>query len=224
MPEIESRRRVAPRRFFEDGALEVAPRLLGCLLVNDSHRGPVVIRITEVEAYLGQGEDPGSHAFRGMTKRNSSMFLPGGHLYVYRSYGIHWCANVVVGPPDRAAAVLIRAGEVVFGTELATARRTAAGVVKRPLDLARGPGRLAAALGLTQEEDSADLCGGSRVTLYLPREQDEDRRSSAVGRSTRTGVAGEGAGLPHRYFLLGEPTVSPHRPVLGEKTTKSTGN
>ena len=107
-------------------ALEVAPALLGRLLVSDSPQGRVAVRLTEVEAYRGEGVDPGSHAYRGRTPRTGVMFGPPGHLYVYFSYGMHWCANVVCGPDGTASAVLLRAGEVVLGHDLARSRRPAA--------------------------------------------------------------------------------------------------
>ncbi|PZA21070.1 3-methyladenine DNA glycosylase, partial [Modestobacter versicolor] len=114
---------------------EVAARLLGCWVVTDRPEGRVALRLTEVEAYSGQGEDPASHAHRGPTPRAEIMFGPPGLLYVYFSYGVHWCANVVVGPAGRGSAVLMRAGEVVVGEPLARSRRPAARVAR---DLARG--------------------------------------------------------------------------------------
>ena len=108
-----------PRSFFARPALVVAPELLGCLL---THEG-VTVRLTEVEAYAGEGADPGSHAFRGRTPRTEVMFGEAGHLYVYFSYGMHWCANAVCGDEGVAQAVLLRAGEVVAGHELAASRR-----------------------------------------------------------------------------------------------------
>src|SRR5207245_1342891 len=116
---------------------EVAPALLGCLLV----AGGVTVRLTEVEAYGGHGADPGSHAHRGPTPRSAIMFGPPGRLYVYFSYGMHWCANVVTGLEGEASAVLLRAGEVIGGLEQARSRRPGS----RDDDLCRGPARLAKA-------------------------------------------------------------------------------
>lgn len=182
--------------------LEVAPALLGAFLA----AGGVRLRITEVEAYAGVDEDPGSHAHRGRTPRTEIMFGPAGRLYVYFTYGLHWCANVVTGPEGRASAVLIRAGEVVSGQEAACARRPGAG----DRDLCRGPARLAKALGLDGSALGVDLLDlGSPVRL-LPGSHDPVR----VRTGPRVGVAGEGAQRPWRFWLDGEPTVSPYRAAV----------
>ena len=123
--------------------------LLGGRITSDVGGARVVVRITEVEAYGGVGEDPGSHAFRRRTPRNATMFGRAGLAYVYFTYGMHWCLCVVTGPPDEASAVLVRAGEVIEGVDAARARRP--GACDR--DLARGPARLTVALGVTGEED-----------------------------------------------------------------------
>src|SRR3954463_1645778 len=127
-----------PREFFDRPVLEVAPDLLGRTLVRMTPDGPITVRLTEVEAYDGPN-DPGSHAYRGSTPRNSVMFGPAAHLYVYFTYGMHWCANAVCGPPGSASAVLLRAGQIVDGVETARSRRAAARLDR---DLARGPARL----------------------------------------------------------------------------------
>ena len=190
-----------PRTFFERPARELAPRLLGCHLV----AGEVVLRITEVEAYEGP-TDPGSHAYRGRTKRNATMFGEAGHLYVYRHMGLHSCCNIVASTVDHANGCLIRAGEVVEGVEIARARRSAAGVTRRDSDLAQGPGRLTVALGLSWLDDGLDLCDGSG--LYLA-----DRREP-VGEivvSPRIGLRPEATEPPEfhlRFHLAGDPTVS----------------
>jgi len=161
------------------------------------------LRITEVEAYLGP-QDPGSHAYRGMTRRNAIMFGPAGHLYVYFTYGMHVCANVVCGAEGEPTAVLLRAGEIVSGLEAARARRVTS---RSDADLARGPARLCVALGITLDDDGADLAAGP-----LRLEQPE-HPAAAVATGPRTGVSGPGGSTdyPWRFWLPGDPTVSPYR-------------
>lgn len=192
----------------------VAPLLLGGLLVSGIG-ARVVVRITEVEAYGGLGEDPGSHAHRRRTDRNATMFGPPGRAYVYFTYGMHWCLNVVVHGSETAGAVLIRAGEVTEGIAVARARRPAS---RSDRDLARGPARLAAALGVTGLQDGVDLrCVGSELRLILPAgvalPQAPSGRPATVHSGPRTGVAGPGSTTPWRFWLAGEPTVSPYRPA-----------
>ena len=177
--------------------LEVAPRLLGGVV----RHGEVAVRLTEVEAYDGAG-DPGSHAHRGETPRNRVMFGPPGFLYVYFTYGMHHCANVVCGPEGRAAAVLLRAGEVVDGLDRARERRP--GSSHR--DLARGPARLCRALGLDLTHDGADLAGGP-VRLELPATP-----VTEVSTGPRVGLR-LAPDRPWRFWLTGEPTVSAYRPA-----------
>ena len=186
-------------------AMDVAPLLLGSLLTSRVGGVPVTVRITEVEAYGGVGEDPGSHAFRRETPRNATMFGPPGRAYVYFTYGMHWCLNVVTGPTGSAGAVLLRAGEVVSGVDVARERRVSA---RSDRDLARGPARLTSALGVTGECDGLNLFGTRsllRLVLAEPVEVENVRVTA------RTGVGGEGAATPWRFFLLGEPSVSPYR-------------
>lgn len=173
---------------------EVAPRLLGSVL----RHGPVAVRLTEVEAY-GGADDPGSHAFRGRTRRNGVMFGPAGRLYCYLSHGLHVCANVSVGAEGDPGAVLLRAGEVVDGLEVARASRPGAG----DRDLARGPGRLCRALGVRLDHDGTDLVAGE-VTLALG----DPGRPIARGPRTGLRLASE---RPWRFWIEGEPTVSPYR-------------
>jgi DNA-3-methyladenine glycosylase len=111
-----------PRAFFDRPATEVAPDLLGCVLWHDSPAGLVAVRLVEVEAYMGS-DDPASHAYRGETKRNAVMFGPSGHVYVYFTYGMHFCANLVCQPAGQPEAVLLRAGEIITGADLAARRR-----------------------------------------------------------------------------------------------------
>lgn len=197
---------VPTARWYLRDSLAVAPDLLGAHLRVDGEPGAVVVRITEVEAYRGE-TDPGSHAFRGRSARNVAMFGAGGHLYVYFTYGMHWCANLVCGPEGEASAVLLRAGEVVEGVDLARSRRPAA---RRDVDLARGPARLAAALGLTRADDGAPVGPDRRVGLRVAR-----LPSPTVGSGPRVGVAGPGGdavAYPWRFWLPGEPSVSAYRP------------
>lgn len=194
------------RRVLARHPVDVAPLLLGAHLTA-LIGGTVTIRITEVEAYGGIGEDPGSHAHRRRTPRNQSMFGPPGHAYVYFTYGMHWCLNVVTHAPGDAGAVLIRAGEVVEGLEVARSRRPAA---RTDRDLARGPARLAAALGVTGEQDGVDLLDPTGALTLTGLVRTGTRNAPTAG--TRTGVSGEGADTPWRFWLPGEPTVSPHRP------------
>ena len=189
------------RELLRRSPLVVAPELLGSLL----SVGGVAVRITEVEAYLGVGDDPGSHSFRGQTKRNATMFGDAGHLYVYFTYGMHTCANIVCSPPGTSGGVLVRAGEIVEGVELARARRTTS---KSDADLARGPARLAVALGITMADDGVDLEQGRirlDVTAPLP--------PALIASSPRTGVSGPGGSdaYPWRFWIAGNPTVSPYK-------------
>lgn len=174
----------------------VAPTLLGATL----RHGGVAVRITEVEAYDG-ANDPASHAFRGRTARNEVMFGPAGHLYLYFTYGMHWAANVVCGPDGQAAGALLRAGTVVDGLELARSRRGRSS----DRDLARGPGRLCQALGLTGSERGADLFSGDGVRLDPPVEV-----AFEVSRGPRVGVSVE-ADRQWRFWITGSRYVSDYR-------------
>ena len=195
------------RASLTGAAPEIAPSLLGALLVSNIG-APVTLRITEVEAYAGIGQDPGSHAHGRRTERNAAMFGPPGHAYVYFTYGMHWCLNVVVHPADAAGAVLLRAGEIVEGLGAARARRPAA---RTDRDLARGPARLAQALGVTGEQNGIDLLDPTSTLRLIALTDPAPGRLIASG--PRTGVAGAGAPTPWRFWLDGDPTVSPHRPA-----------
>jgi DNA-3-methyladenine glycosylase len=193
------RRRPLPRSFYERPVLEVARDLLGSLV---SHAG-VTVRLTEVEAYAG-GHDPASHAFRGPTPRNAVMFGPAGHAYVYFTYGMHFCMNLVTGPGGQASAVLLRAGAVVDGLDAARERRPGA----RDRDLARGPARLTRALAVDRRLDGADVTRTSSPLRVLAGDPVAD---PAVRWGPRVGVSAAGE-LPWRAWLDGEPSVSPYRP------------
>lgn len=166
--------------------------------------GGVTVRITEVEAYAGTAQDPASHAHRGRTPRNTAMFGPAGHAYVYFTYGMHWCLNVVTGPDGEASAVLVRAGEVVTGLAQARSRRQAA---RSDADLARGPARLCAALGVDRSAYGRDLLGDGPVRLRPAREPVPD---PAVAAGPRVGVTGA-HDVPWRFWIAGDATVSAYR-------------
>lgn len=180
----------------EGDPLEVAPRLLNAVLTH----GGVSVRLTEVEAYAG-ADDPGSHAHRGPTDRNAVMFGAPGHLYVYFVYGMHHCANLVTGPAEEAGAVLLRAGEVVGGIELARERRPGSS----DRDLARGPARLCRALGIDLTDN------GVRPDLVPGESPDRISTGPRVGLR----LAAE---RPWRFWVSGDPTVSTYRPATPRRS------
>lgn len=165
----------------------------------------IVLRITELEAYDGE-DDPGSHAFRGLTPRNKTMFGDAGHLYVYRHMGLHSCCNIVASTKNHANGCLVRAGEVVDGLELARARRSAAGVTRKDRDLAQGPGRMTVVLGINWLDDGLDLCAPDSPIWVA------DRLSEPlVAMGPRIGLRPEATDPEHlhlRYRIPGDPTVS----------------
>jgi len=197
-------RQLIARPFYDRPVLEVARDLLGAIVVHDE----VALRLTEVEAYAG-GHDPASHAFRGPTPRTAVMFGPGGHAYVYFTYGMHFCVNLVCGPDGQASAVLLRAGAIVDGLEIARARRLGA----RDRDLARGPARLTVALGIDRAFDGADVTRADSPLRVLRGDAVPD---DAVRRGPRVGVS-MAAELPWRMWIDGEPTVSTYRPHTPRK-------
>jgi DNA-3-methyladenine glycosylase len=177
--------------------------LLGCLLSD----GVITLRLVEVEAYMGP-TDPASHSFRGPTTRNAAMFGPPGRLYVYFTYGMHWCMNAVCGPGGQPSAVLLRAGEIVAGQPEAEIRRPQV----RPVDRARGPARLARLLAVTGEFTGDDLTApGSPLTLRAgERVPDQDvMNGPRVGLNPRLGDA---AWWPWRWWVASSPAVSTFRP------------
>jgi DNA-3-methyladenine glycosylase len=192
-------------------SIEVAPLLLGAIV----HGRGVSVRLTEVEAYLGE-VDPGSHAFRGETRRNAVMFGTSGHLYTYFTYGMHVCANVVCSPAGVASALLLRAGEVVDGIELARERRTTS---RRDTDLASGPARLCVALGIRLDDDGDDLATGDI------RLEPASHPEPVVATGPRTGVSGEGGtdAYPWRFWIPGDPTVSPYKRSVPRVRRPATG-
>ena len=200
--------RVLTVSFFDRDVTVVARDLLGRIVESETDDGVVAVRLLETEAYAGE-DDAASHAWRGRTPRTEVMFGPPGRVYVYFTYGMHWCANVVCGPIGEASAVLLRAGEVVEGVPLARARRPG---VPRDADLARGPARLTRALGMDGSANGVDLYASGRYRLEQlerPIRQDEIRSGPRVGVS---GPGGDATAFPWRFWLDGEPTVSPYRP------------
>ncbi|MHB1490723.1 MAG: DNA-3-methyladenine glycosylase [Cellulomonas sp.] len=224
--------------WFEREVTVVARDLLGAELTTFTPEGTVTIRITEVEAY-GGAIDPGSHAFRGRTRRNAVMFEEPGRLYVYRHLGLHHCMNIVVGPTGTAAAVLLRAGEVVDGKALALGRRTASGAVRADVDLARGPARLAVALGVdlgwygrsVLDDDAlvlrvrgaqGDAGAGSGPTPADDAPAPAPDQAPVVASGPRVGVSGDGGDpqlFPWRFWLAGDRTVSAYRPAAPRRAT-----
>ena len=190
--------RTLPRSFYRRDPRVVAPELLNKVL----RLGELRARIVEVEAYCG-AEDPGSHAYKGPTRRNATMFGPPGHLYVYFTYGMHWCANAVCGDHD-GLAVLLRAAEPLAGLEAMRVARRGARVDR---DLLRGPARLCEGFGLTGADDGADLVKGPLVVA-----DDGEAPPSAPLQGLRVGLsAGRGELLPWRWAVPGSRYVS--RPV-----------
>lgn len=181
---------------------DVAPTLLGTQLSRYSPDGTVTVEITEVEAYSGE-TDPASHAYRGLTERNRVMFGEAGHLYVYFTYGMHWCANIVTGEPGQGWGLLLRAGRVVDGVTLARDRR---GPRVSDRNLARGPACVAQALGIDQALGGADVFAGS--PLMLKRGRPVAARDIATG--PRVGVR-LAADVPWRFWIAGDPTVSAYK-------------
>jgi len=203
------------REFFAGDARDVAQQLLGNLLVRDDGRAA---RLVEVEAYLGM-DDPGSHAFRGPTPRAKIMFGPPGYLYVYFSYGMHWCANVVCGPEGKACAVLLRAAEPLQGLDLMRLARSSGRRVggdgpekdKRmpDRDLCRGPGRLTEAFGVTGADNGLDLAAGRRSPARMWFADDGAAAPGRVVATRRVGLSKlRGAELPWRYVVEGSPFAS----------------
>jgi DNA-3-methyladenine glycosylase len=187
--------RVLARSFYDADAVELAPRLLNKLLV----RGPLAGRIVEVEAYRGD-DDPASHAYRGRTNRNATMFEGPGRLYVYFTYGMHWCANVVCSKKGTAGAVLLRAAVPVAGVEqMRAARQASRGRPVRDAVLTDGPAKLCQAFGIVLEDDGADLVTGDRELRLI---DDGTPPPERPGVSVRVGLS-RGTDLPWRFFVPG---------------------
>lgn len=212
--------------------VDVAPLLLGGELRTRVAGSTVHLRLTEVEAYHGQGTgpeaDPGSHARMGRTARNATMWGEPGHLYVYLSHGIHSCVNVVSGPAGRAGGLLLRAGEIVHGADAAAVRRGATapltGRVVR--DLARGPGRFGQAAGLRHPlHDGIDAITGAELEGATAELWLRDEPVADVAQGPRVGVAGIAGtdAFPWRFWIAGDPTVSPFRWGRGAQEASVSG-
>jgi DNA-3-methyladenine glycosylase len=187
-------------------AVTAARALLGCSL----RANGVTLRLVETEAYAGVGQDPGSHAHRGRTPRNGSMFGPPGTAYVYFTYGMHWCLNVACLPAGEGSAVLLRAGAVMDGWDVVRSRRP--GV--RDRDLARGPARLTRALAVDRAADGTSMLDGRGPVTLAPGEPVDP---ALVGTGPRVGVGGGGAATPWRFWIDGDPAVSAYRPAVARK-------
>ncbi len=186
------------REFFERPPDEVARDLIGMTLAVADAEDQILARIVETEAY-GGSDDPASHAYRGPTPRSAVMFGEAGHLYVYLSYGLHWCMNVVTEHPGTASAVLLRGAEIVSPTQ----RRGAGSPAQSVL---RGPGNVTRGLGVTGHDSGADCVGGAGRFRFIATSTDQ---AYSIGRSARVGLS-KARERPSRYFLEGHPAVSRH--------------
>ena len=198
--------RKLPLRFYLQDTVEVARSLLGCVLWRRTGDELIAGRIVETEAYLG-ANDSASHARRGLrSERNASMYLSGGHAYVYFTYGMHWCMNVVTQEADVAEAVLLRALEPVRGIDSIRKRRPKA---KRDFDLTNGPGKICMAFDIDRKLDGERLDG---ERLYITA-RDMEGVDEQIAVSARIGVenSGEASGWPLRFFLRGNRYVSGSR-------------
>jgi DNA-3-methyladenine glycosylase len=202
--------RPLPRAFYERPVLDVARDLLGAIVAH----GAVQVRLTEVEAYDGPN-DPASHAFRGETARNAVMFGPPGYAYVYFTYGMHFCVNLVCGPPGVPAAVLLRAGAVVRGREVAISRRPRSTL----RDLARGPARLTQALSIDRALNGADVTASRSPLRVLAGVPTDD---ALVRRGPRVGIS-RAVDWPWRLWIDGEPSVSVYRPYVPKRAVREDG-
>jgi DNA-3-methyladenine glycosylase len=196
------------RSFYERDALSVARDLIGCLFVyKHPEGGPLAVRLVETEAYRGP-LDPGSHGYRGMTARTRTMYGPPGRLYVYFTYGMHWCSNIVCGSDGVCEAVLLRAGEPVEGIELMRSNR--GGLVKDRL-LTSGPARLTQAFGLSKLHDGSSLLRGG--AFFCAEDAETERmRAGEISQTTRIGLSeGRGDDIPWRFVVPGHPYASRRR-------------
>jgi len=195
------------RSFYSRDALTVARELIGCLFVYEHPRGRVGVRLVETEAYRGV-IDPGSHGYRGVTPRTEVMYGPPGRLYVYFTYGMHWCANIVCAREGECEAVLLRAGEPFFGIDLM--RKFRKGITKDRL-LASGPARLCQAMGIDKRHNGLSLLRGGDFWCAEDDDTDEYRKAE-IAQTVRVGLAeGRGHEIPWRFVVPGHPYASRRR-------------
>jgi DNA-3-methyladenine glycosylase len=206
---MKSRFAKLPRSFYLRPTLHIAKELLGAFLVRKLKNEILIGKIVEVEAYLGE-KDPASHAYRGRTQRNEVMFWQGGHLYVYFTYGMHFCCNVVTEREGRGRAVLLRAVEPIEGLEtMAHNRGITLNAEKDKQNLCSGPAKLCEAFGIARRENGIDLCGDK---IWIAEEAHQPQY--AIVRTTRVGIR-NGAEHKWRFCIKDNPFVSPGRPALG---------
>lgn len=192
------------KSFYARDALTVARDLIGCVFVHDGPTGRLSVRLVETEAYRGS-IDPGSHGYRGPTPRTATMFGPPGHLYVYFTYGMHWCVNVVCAREGVCEAVLLRAGEPLSGVE--AMRELRGGIAKDTL-IASGPARLAQAMGIDKRCDGVTLLRGGELWIAEDAVTDE-LRTAEVAQTVRIGLGkGRGDDIPWRFVVPGHPHAS----------------
>jgi DNA-3-methyladenine glycosylase len=196
--QLISRTRPLDREFYARPTVEVAPDLLGKIIINRIDGQATAGRIVETEAYLGR-DDAAAHSSRGLTKRTRVIFGPPGHAYVYLCYGMYECLNLVAEPAGEAGCVLIRAVEPLVGLERIRRRRPKA---KRDRDLTSGPGKLTLALGITRRQNGADVTRGS-LTVRAPR----SRERFEIVTTPRIGIS-VSRELPFRFYIKDNEYVS----------------
>jgi DNA-3-methyladenine glycosylase len=195
------------REFYLRPTLSIAKDLVGKLFIRQTHETQLVSRIVEVEAYLGS-KDPASHAYKGKTRRNEVMFGNGGHLYVYFTYGMHYCCNVVTEEEGVGHAVLLRAAEPLTGIDIMTRNRGLSVARERDkFQVCNGPAKLCQAYGITKTENGIDLCGNE---LWIAEETLEAHRPTIVA-TTRVGIS-QGISSKWRFCLRNNPYVSRGKP------------
>jgi DNA-3-methyladenine glycosylase len=195
------------KSFYDRDAVTVARDLIGCVFVRRLPEGMLAVRLVETEAYRGE-QDPGSHGYRGVTPRTRTMFGPPGRLYVYFTYGMHWCVNVVCGREGTCEAALLRAGEPIEGLSMMRENRN--GVANDRL-IASGPARLAQALGISKPHDGASLLRGGSF-FCATDEVTKEFRAGPIAQTERVGLAtGRGDEIPWRFVVPSHPYASRRR-------------